>query len=298
MPSGRVSSRENLLQALAFGGVLDLPADAALVRIGQEDEVASGKREVVVTRAPWFRWGPGDLDDDFAADGIKLRDILWVILGLSFRFRLRSSCSTSSTLESKLFDDVPVVEEGVLSADVHKGRLGGRPPGFGPALVDASHKALGVGALDREIVESGFFRTATRVSRGSALMMTSMFRFSLGLDELANLLTTSFTAARVSPSDCRRGVRVPERRESRGGLGLSFGIGNGHRRAWRGSWSRPDTGASPADSWASSGRPAARFSARDGFRLVTAAVEEGVVPGLFPDGTGARWRRRGWPLGR
>ncbi len=46
MPSGNGQFAQNLLQALAFLLVLDLARDAALVRVGQQHEIAAGQDEV------------------------------------------------------------------------------------------------------------------------------------------------------------------------------------------------------------------------------------------------------------
>ncbi len=74
---GDVDFAQDLLQALAFLRVFDLARNAALIGIGQKDQVASGQDQVGGDARPLGADGAfGHLHDDFAAGRIKARDVL------------------------------------------------------------------------------------------------------------------------------------------------------------------------------------------------------------------------------
>ena len=71
-------------------------------------------------------------------------------------------------------DDVPVVEEGVLSKPMSTKAALSRLRGCEPCLEDAADEAFFRGALDVEFFDLPSSITATRVSSVSVLMMTSL----------------------------------------------------------------------------------------------------------------------------
>ena len=72
MPSGMLISRRMLLQALAFLRVFDFARNAALIGIGQQNQVASGQDQVGRHARPLGADRAfGHLHDDFAARADK-----------------------------------------------------------------------------------------------------------------------------------------------------------------------------------------------------------------------------------
>ncbi len=101
MPSGMVKFAEDFFQALAFLLVLDFAGDAALVGVGEEDEVTAGQDEVGGDAgALGADRALGDLDDDVAARGVEAGDVLLGDFG--FVAPALASRSTISTPLSKL----------------------------------------------------------------------------------------------------------------------------------------------------------------------------------------------------
>ncbi len=155
-PLGDRQLVDELLQALALLGVLDLARDAAAVAVGGQDQVAAGDREVRRrARALGADRALGHLDHDVGAGRIEAGDVLDGQLALGGRVPLLVHADDLDRRVGRGGKHVPVVEEGVLRvADVDERRLEAGVQVLDPALVDAAdHPVVGL-ALDLELLEA------------------------------------------------------------------------------------------------------------------------------------------------
>src|SRR5205807_1127431 len=86
-----VQLAQDLLEPLALDGIFDFARDAALIGIGQQNEIATRKSDIRSYTRAFGSDGPlGDLDDDFAAGRINARNIflgnLRLLAAASFAF--------------------------------------------------------------------------------------------------------------------------------------------------------------------------------------------------------------------
>ncbi len=157
MPSGMVEFAQDFLQPLAFLLVFDLARNAALVGVGQQDQITARQHEVGRDARAFGADGPfGHLHDDVAARRIKARDVLLrdarlvALSGFAFD-EFHAAVEVAG-------HDVPVMQEGVfLEADVHKRGLQAVLEIAHLALENAADQPLLGGAFDGEFLELAFF---------------------------------------------------------------------------------------------------------------------------------------------
>ena len=153
---GDREAAEDFLEALAFLLILNFAGDAALVGVGQQDQVAPGQDEIGGhSRSLGADRAFGDLDDDLAAGRIDARNVFLGDLG--FVAPLVFAFDDFDAAVEAAGHNVPIMKEGVfLEADVNEGGLESVFQVADLAFEDAADQAFLGGALDVEFLEPAF----------------------------------------------------------------------------------------------------------------------------------------------
>src|SRR5207249_2759325 len=150
---------QNFLEPLALVRIFNLARDAALVGVGQQDDIAARQREVGGNTRPFGADRTfGHLDDNVAARRIDPRDVFLGNLGLvAAAVPLGGTFDDFIAAVKTVGHDVPVVQEGVLlETDVHEGGFKAIFEIAHFAFEDAADQAFVVGPLDGEFLQPAF----------------------------------------------------------------------------------------------------------------------------------------------
>ena len=147
---------QDILEAFALGGFLDLAGDAARAAEGHQHEVTAGQSDIGRrARTLGADLILDDLDDDVGAGREELRDVLRLIAGLALL--LLGGFVVADELDLRVIggrEHVPVMEERVLRlTDVHEGGLEASFEVLDAALEDRADHAVLALVLDLELVE-------------------------------------------------------------------------------------------------------------------------------------------------
>lgn len=180
---------KDAFEALALLLVLNLAGDTALVGCGQQHEEAAWEDEIRRdARAFGADRAFGDLNDDFAASGVKAGNVLLGDLGLVAVFAVVALDDFDAAIEGA-WNDVPVVEEGVfVEADVNEHRLETVFEIADAALVDAADETLFGGALDVELFEAAFLHDGDASLEGLNVDDDFLVDALDGLDQVLDFL--------------------------------------------------------------------------------------------------------------
>src|SRR5437867_1592126 len=185
---GNIEFTQDFLEAMAFLVIVDFPRDAALIGVGQQDEIAAGQGEVGGdTRAFGADGALGHLDDDLAAGRIETGNVALGDAGFV-------------TFAAIPFDDfhaaveaagaaVPVMQEGALfKTDVHKGSLQTVLQVLDFAFENAADKAFVTGAFDGEFLEFALLEHGHAGLEGLGVNDDFLVEFPDRLDEFLDPL--------------------------------------------------------------------------------------------------------------
>ncbi len=150
----QIEPGEDVAQALAFLGRLDLARDAALIVVRHEHQVTPRQADVRRDARALVADGPfGDHHQHLRTDRINVRDVL--------RRDARPLLAVAAALDGfhaaveRGGDRIPEVEEGVLlDADVDEHRLEPVLNVLHPPLEHRADELAGVGAFDRVLLET------------------------------------------------------------------------------------------------------------------------------------------------
>lgn len=267
--------------------VLDFAGDAALIGVGEEDEVAAGQREVRGDARAFGADGAfGDLDNNFATGRVEARDVLLRDARALAAFGVLAFDDFDAAVEAA-GDDVPVVEEGVfLEADIDEGGLEAVLEVFDFAFEDAADEALLFGAFDGEFLELAVFEDGDAGFEGLGVDDDLFMNLLLGFDELLDLVNDLVRGVADGLDDALGFVGNLDRSERGVLVGL---VGGGTVRfaefaVARGAGRR---GGGSGRGFAIGGETSGEIFRALDFALVTAAVEDLLFGELGAGGVGA-----------